>query len=248
MNGSLDVEVVVEAVADRRADAELGLGVELLHGLGQHVRGRVPQDRAGRRGSRCVTGSTASPSASTWARSRSSPFDAGDDDRPGRRRRGRRPSCPSATDRSLPATVTVIEGRHRCSLGGTTAAPPGRAAWVDHRGGDPDRCYRPAVGDRAAVRAGTPGRRPRRRRASHRREHPGQPDGMVVDRQPRRPGQRHRADAGLELVRRQGHRGWPGPSPRRAGALTRCTRASCASPPGPRPPRRRCPALCRAGR
>jgi hypothetical protein len=37
------VEVVVEAVLDRRADAELGLGEDVLHGLGQHVRGRVAQ-------------------------------------------------------------------------------------------------------------------------------------------------------------------------------------------------------------
>ena len=42
----LDVEVVVEAVLDRRADAELGLGEELLHGLRHHVRGRVAQDVA----------------------------------------------------------------------------------------------------------------------------------------------------------------------------------------------------------
>lgn len=40
----LDVEVVVEAVLDRRADAELGLGEELLHGLRHHVRGGVAQD------------------------------------------------------------------------------------------------------------------------------------------------------------------------------------------------------------
>ncbi|AIY17733.2 Serine phosphatase RsbU, regulator of sigma subunit [Pimelobacter simplex] len=38
------VEVVVEAVLDRRADAELGVGEDLLHGLRQHVGGRVPQD------------------------------------------------------------------------------------------------------------------------------------------------------------------------------------------------------------
>ena len=41
----LDVEVVVEAVVDRRADAELGVGVELLHRLRHHVGRRVPQDR-----------------------------------------------------------------------------------------------------------------------------------------------------------------------------------------------------------
>ncbi len=41
---NLDVEVVVEAVLDRRADPELGVRVEVLHGLGQHVGARVPQD------------------------------------------------------------------------------------------------------------------------------------------------------------------------------------------------------------
>ncbi len=40
-----DVEVVVETVGDRRADAELGVGVQRLHGLGGDVGGRVPQDR-----------------------------------------------------------------------------------------------------------------------------------------------------------------------------------------------------------
>ena len=42
--GHLDVEVVVEAVVDRRADAEPGLRPDVLHGLGHHVRGGVPQD------------------------------------------------------------------------------------------------------------------------------------------------------------------------------------------------------------
>jgi hypothetical protein len=42
----VDLEVVVEAVLDRRADAELGLRELLLHGLRQHVRRRVPDDRA----------------------------------------------------------------------------------------------------------------------------------------------------------------------------------------------------------
>ncbi len=41
----LDVEVVVEAVRDRRADAQLRVRVHLLDRLGQHVRGRVPQHR-----------------------------------------------------------------------------------------------------------------------------------------------------------------------------------------------------------
>ena len=39
----LDVEVVVEAVADRRADAQARVGVHLLHRLREHVRGRVAQ-------------------------------------------------------------------------------------------------------------------------------------------------------------------------------------------------------------
>jgi hypothetical protein len=38
------VEVVVEAVLHRRADAELGLGEQVLHGLRHHVRGGVPQN------------------------------------------------------------------------------------------------------------------------------------------------------------------------------------------------------------
>ena len=40
----LDVEVVVEAVADRRPDPEPGVRVEVLDRLRHHVRGRVPQD------------------------------------------------------------------------------------------------------------------------------------------------------------------------------------------------------------
>ena len=40
-----DVEVVVEAVLDRRADAELGVRERLLHGLRQHVGGGVPDHR-----------------------------------------------------------------------------------------------------------------------------------------------------------------------------------------------------------
>ena len=39
----LDVEVVVEAVADRRTDPEAGLGVHLLDGLREDVGGGVPQ-------------------------------------------------------------------------------------------------------------------------------------------------------------------------------------------------------------
>ena len=55
-----DVEVVVEAVGDGRADAELRLGVDRLHRLREHVRGGVPQDVRARRASRSSTGSTAS--------------------------------------------------------------------------------------------------------------------------------------------------------------------------------------------
>ena len=42
---ALDVEVVVEAVGDRRADPELGVGEEILHRLGHDVSGRVADDR-----------------------------------------------------------------------------------------------------------------------------------------------------------------------------------------------------------
>ena len=44
VEGGLDVEVVVEAVLHRGPDPELGVGEELLDGLGHHVRGGVPQD------------------------------------------------------------------------------------------------------------------------------------------------------------------------------------------------------------
>ena len=40
------VEVVVEAVGDRRPDAQFGLREQVLDGLGQHVRGRMPDDAA----------------------------------------------------------------------------------------------------------------------------------------------------------------------------------------------------------
>ena len=42
----LDVEVVVEAVLDRRPDAELRVGEQVLDRLGHHVRRRVAQDGA----------------------------------------------------------------------------------------------------------------------------------------------------------------------------------------------------------
>ena len=41
MNGSSRREVVVEAVLDRRADGDLGAGIQLLHRLGHDVRGIV---------------------------------------------------------------------------------------------------------------------------------------------------------------------------------------------------------------
>ena len=41
----LDAEVVVEAVLDRRPDAQQRAGEQVLHGLRHHVGGRVAQDR-----------------------------------------------------------------------------------------------------------------------------------------------------------------------------------------------------------
>ena len=52
VNGLGDVEVVVEAVGDRRTDAELGLGVDRLHRLREHVRGRSAAGCRVRRASR----------------------------------------------------------------------------------------------------------------------------------------------------------------------------------------------------
>jgi hypothetical protein len=43
--GSVDVEVVVEAVLDRRSDPELGSLEAVLYRLREHVRARVPDDR-----------------------------------------------------------------------------------------------------------------------------------------------------------------------------------------------------------
>ena len=68
----VDLEVVVEAVLDRRADAEFRVRELLLHGLGQHVRGRVPDHAAPVLGS-AGTGSTSAGSAGIHARSRSRP-------------------------------------------------------------------------------------------------------------------------------------------------------------------------------
>ena len=44
--GGRHVEVVVEAVGNRRADAELRIGEQFLDGLGEHVGGRVTDDAA----------------------------------------------------------------------------------------------------------------------------------------------------------------------------------------------------------
>ena len=81
VNALGDVEVVVEAVGDRRSDAELGLGEHLLHRLGQHVGRRVPDDAAARR--RCRR----RPASPRHRRPASSSGRAA-----GRRRRGRRRS------------------------------------------------------------------------------------------------------------------------------------------------------------
>ena len=97
VNGVLDVEVVVEAVLDRRADAELGVREQVLHRLGQHVRGGVPQDRAA-----VVAG-----------------------DRPPARPRRRRRSG-DARSRSSPLTRAAMTGRPRLGGRGAAPAvvPP----------------------------------------------------------------------------------------------------------------------------
>ena len=43
--GLVNLEIVVEAVLDHRADTELGVRIDLLHGLGHDVGGRVTHDR-----------------------------------------------------------------------------------------------------------------------------------------------------------------------------------------------------------
>ena len=76
----VDVEVVVEAVLDRRADAQLGLGEQLLHGLGQDVRGGVAQDGPAVVAEPISTGSTTSPSASGVRQVAQLAVDPGGDD------------------------------------------------------------------------------------------------------------------------------------------------------------------------
>ncbi len=63
-----DVEVVVVAVGDGRADAELGVRVDLLDRLCEHVRGRVPED-VEPSCSCSVTASAVSPSCTAASRS-----------------------------------------------------------------------------------------------------------------------------------------------------------------------------------
>ena len=49
MNGPLEREVVVEAVFDDRADRDLRLRVDSLHGHGEQMRGRMADDLERRR-------------------------------------------------------------------------------------------------------------------------------------------------------------------------------------------------------
>ncbi len=43
MNGVGPIEIVIEAVLDRRADRRLGIGEEVLHGVSEHVSGRMAE-------------------------------------------------------------------------------------------------------------------------------------------------------------------------------------------------------------
>ena len=116
--------------------------VDLLHGLGQHVRGRVPQHRQAVRVSRCVTGSTDVAVGRARGPGRAARRRPGR--RPPRGARAGRPAnssaavVPPATDRSLPATVTVIWADTAGSLGRSAAGRIGEpatgtslAAWLD---------------------------------------------------------------------------------------------------------------------
>ena len=81
MNGVGAVEIVIEAVLDRRADAELGLGIQLEHGGGQQVRGGVAVDLERLRDP-CWSGSAAWRRCSSGrVRSYSSPLTLADDGR-----------------------------------------------------------------------------------------------------------------------------------------------------------------------
>ena len=100
----VDVEVVVEAVLDRRADAELGLGEQLLHGLGHDVRGGVPQDVAA-----VVAGDVHRLDHVAVAHRRRQvaqlAVDPGGDDAAARRPRAAPAVVPASTTCSLPARV-----------------------------------------------------------------------------------------------------------------------------------------------
>ncbi len=73
VNGSVDVEVVVEAVDDRRPDPQFGIGPQALHGLGGDVGGRMPQDRQPLRSCRSGPARPARRRPAAVARSRNSP-------------------------------------------------------------------------------------------------------------------------------------------------------------------------------
>ena len=116
-----DVEVVVEAVLDRRADAELGHREEVLDGLGHHVSRRVAQDvecfgaLVGDDLDRVAVGDHLG--TGRRARRRSCPRrpPARGAARSKRRRRGR--VEPSATCFSLPSgSLTVMSGMCPCSF------------------------------------------------------------------------------------------------------------------------------------
>ena len=143
---ALDVEVVVEAVADRRADAELGLREQLLHRLREHVRGRVPQHRA------AVLGVDRRPARARRRRPRRRTG------RAARRRRGPRRSLrsgkisaavvPSGTVRLVELAVEVADGDagHGALLVLVgTAVTKGRPGWIRRvrgAGGWQPRAYR----------------------------------------------------------------------------------------------------------
>ena len=85
-----ELEVVVEAVLDRRADRDLHARVELHHRGGEHVRGVVADEPERRRRRRlAVTISIAAPSASGASRSRSSPSTSHAERGPGKARADR---------------------------------------------------------------------------------------------------------------------------------------------------------------
>ena len=172
-----ELEVVVEAVLDRRADRHLGPRVELLHRLGHHVGGvvadqlqrlgvAVGEDRdLGRRRAAAPRGRAArrrpgSP-APPWPGRGRSP------------RRRRRRSRPSGSSSGLPSgSLTVIFGR---GLAGhaTRRAPPSGTRYVPLGGSDASARRGPGgPGGRRSAGRGSGRRRarslPRARRAARR--------------------------------------------------------------------------------